>query len=168
MTALGLGPLGWGLIAVVFVTVLVVFRGALEGGFVYDDFPRIVEAEGRITSIWPPAWMSDGQRPVVRLSLALNHLAGGLDPVGYHAFNLVVHASAAVLVLLVVREGGRRLADRGIVADSSRRRLIVAAASRSSEIQVGIMFPMKKSSSPRRASGITESDFGVWRRETFA
>ena len=128
VTALGLGPLGWGLIAVVFVTVLVVFRGALDGGFVYDDFPRIVEAEGRITSIWPPAWMSDGQRPVVRLSLALNHLAGGLDPVGYHAFNLVLHASAAVLVLLVVREGGRRLADRGIVADSSRRRLIVAAA----------------------------------------
>ena len=124
----GSGVAGWWVSGLVFVMVLVVFRGALEGGFVYDDFPRIVEAEGRMTSIWPPIWMVDGQRPVVRLSLALNHLAGGLDPVGYHAFNLVLHASAAVLVLLVVREGGRRLAERGIGTNSARRRLVVAAA----------------------------------------
>ena len=74
MAAPGLGTLGWWLIALVFVTVLVVFRGAIDGGFVYDDFPRIVEAEGRIASIWPPSWLVDGQRPVVRLSLALNHM----------------------------------------------------------------------------------------------
>lgn len=122
----GLGPLGWWLMALVFVTVLAVFRGAIDGGFVYDDIPRIVEAEGRIASIWPPSWLFDGQRPVVRLSLVLNHVVGGMDPVGYHAFNLGLHAAGAVLVLLVVREGARRLVERGIVAGSSRSRLIIA------------------------------------------
>ncbi|MDG2134516.1 MAG: tetratricopeptide repeat protein [Phycisphaerales bacterium] len=126
--AVGFGAVGWALAGLLFVTVLVAFRGGLEGDFVYDDFPRIVDAESRITAIWPPAWIADGQRPVVRLSLVLNHLAGGLDPAGYHAFNLGLHAAAAVLVFLVVFEGGRRLADRGIATDPGRRRLIVAAA----------------------------------------
>ena len=122
------GPGGWWIAGLVCVIVLVVFHGALQGEFVYDDFPRIVEAESRLTTLWPPSWLSDGQRPVVRLSLALNHRAGGLDPFGYHVFNLSLHAAAAVLVCLVVFEGARRLAHRGIAAGSRRSRLLVAAA----------------------------------------
>ena len=124
----GIGTVEWGFAVLLVLTVLLAFRGALEAGFVYDDFPRIVDVEGRITSLWPPVWITDGQRPVVRLTLVINHLLGGLDPFGYHAFNLGLHAASAVLVFLVVFEGARRLAARGIAVGQRRRRLIAAAA----------------------------------------
>lgn len=42
-------------------------------------------------------------RPVVNVSLALNYALGGLDPFGYHAFNLGVHLIAALLLFGLVR-----------------------------------------------------------------
>ncbi len=42
-------------------------------------------------------------RPVVNLSLALNHAGGGLDPRGYHAVNLILHIVSALALFGVVR-----------------------------------------------------------------
>ncbi|HUR56101.1 MAG TPA: tetratricopeptide repeat protein, partial [Opitutaceae bacterium] len=42
-------------------------------------------------------------RPVLNLSLALNHATGGLTVRGYHVFNVVVHALAALTLYGVVR-----------------------------------------------------------------
>ena len=112
----------------VMLAVLAVFWSSLEAGFVYDDLPRIVQAEGRLGSIWPPDWLFDGQRPVVQLSLVLNHMAGGMDPRGYHLFNLLVHVASTGLVCLVMLQGGRRLAERGVIGLGDRGLLAVAAA----------------------------------------
>ncbi|MGA1223990.1 MAG: tetratricopeptide repeat protein [Phycisphaerales bacterium] len=83
--------------------VVVVWWGALDAAFVFDDVVRIVQREERFAA--RGAWYAvfDGsQRPLVDLTLAWNYAAGGLDPRGYHAFNIAVHAAAAgVLAMLV-------------------------------------------------------------------
>ena len=40
-------------------------------------------------------------RPLVVLSFAVNHLAGGLEPFGYHVVNILLHAGVSALVLLL-------------------------------------------------------------------
>ena len=71
---------------------------ALRAGFVLDDTPNILETPGvhwrtladvsirRLLTGTP-----NPRRLVANLTLALNHLAGGLDPRGYHLANLAVH-----------------------------------------------------------------------------
>ena len=111
---------------VVGVLVAVVFRTGLAAPFVFDDIPRIVESQATLSHLWPADWLEDGQRPVVRFSLVLNNLAGGLDPSGYHAVNIAVHAGSAVLAMLVVLVAGRRLRERGIVSSGDRRLLLLS------------------------------------------
>lgn len=123
---------GWLALAVIGVVavVLLVHRTALDAGFVFDDRARIVEMESSIDQLWPPsAWMQDTQRPVVRFTLALNYAIGGLEPRGYHAFNLGVHAVSAALVVLVIVAAGRRLREREAIGLGDRGVLAVAVAS---------------------------------------
>ena len=56
-----------------------------------------------------PSWGEPGQasynrqyRPLTTLSFALNHALGGLDPVGYHAVNVLLHAVVCVLLAVVL------------------------------------------------------------------
>ncbi|MBI5492369.1 MAG: tetratricopeptide repeat protein [Deltaproteobacteria bacterium] len=42
-------------------------------------------------------------RPVAAATYALNYYIGGLDPLGYHVFNLAIHLFNVVLVYLVIR-----------------------------------------------------------------
>jgi tetratricopeptide (TPR) repeat protein len=51
----------------------------------------------------PPPYSSTSGRPLVNLSLALNYHFGQLDPVGYHAFNVVVHVLSALVLWAIVR-----------------------------------------------------------------
>lgn len=46
---------------------------------------------------------NDPSRPLLFLSFALNYRFGGLDPTGYHAVNLLLHAANTVLVFLFLR-----------------------------------------------------------------
>ena len=76
-----------------------VFRDA----FVFDDIPHISE-NLHIRRLWPP-WdvLSHSSRPVVHLSLAVNYALGGINPWGYHLFNVVVHILVALTLYAVVR-----------------------------------------------------------------
>lgn len=115
--------------AVLAAAVLAVHRDALEADFVYDDLVHVVERERDIASPEASAaWLLGTQRPVVRLTLAANHAWGGIDPAGYHAFNLAVHACAAVALLFLVRGAGRALAARGAIAPDLPRIDMVAFA----------------------------------------
>jgi protein O-mannosyl-transferase len=91
-------------------------------GFTYDDVP-IVERNPRIRSltnfreIWLTDWwleqtedqpFPDPQRdrlyrPLTLYSFALNYALNGLNPAGYHAVNVALHALVCVLVWLFVR-----------------------------------------------------------------
>jgi tetratricopeptide (TPR) repeat protein len=92
-----------------FIVLGVILAGALtyhnsfSGAFVFDDIPHILE-NIRIRQLWPP-WnlVTHSSRPVVDLSLAVNYALGGLNPWGYHLFNLVIHVLAALTLYSVLR-----------------------------------------------------------------
>ncbi len=88
---------------------LVAYANSLSGPFIFDDLDAIV-GNPPIRRLWPPgalfaapaARSSVDGRPVLTLSLALNYAAGGLDPKGYHAVNLLIHLAAGLLLFGIV------------------------------------------------------------------
>ena len=86
-----------------------VYANGLAAPFLFDDHDAIVE-NPHIRSLWPlsyalsaPPQATVAGRPLVSLSLALNHAVGGLDPRGFRAFNIGIHAICALLLVGVVR-----------------------------------------------------------------
>ncbi len=79
--------------------------------FVFDDIPAIVEnptirrlsALGEVLAPQRVGGLTVAGRPVVNLSLALNHAIGGYGVAGYHIFNLAVHLAAALALFGLVR-----------------------------------------------------------------
>ena len=99
---------------------LAAYHASLPAPFTFDDRPAI-ERNDSLRGLWPlpgplsPPVTAAGAagRPLVNLSLALNHAAGGLDPYGYRLTNIVLHSFAAGLLLLLVRETLRHTRHRG-------------------------------------------------------
>jgi Flp pilus assembly protein TadD len=119
----------WSAAAIVVLLIAVVYRTSYRAGFVFDDQVRIVAAERSIEHLWPPdGWLTGSQRPVVGFTLAVNHAIGGLEPSGYHVLNVAIHVIAAILVLGVVVEAGRRLRARGVIELDERRLYCVGLA----------------------------------------
>jgi tetratricopeptide (TPR) repeat protein len=97
------------------------YANSLTTPFLFDDFFGI-HRNPSIRQLWPlsvplspPADGSsvDG-RPVVNLSFALNHAAGGLGVFGYHAVNLAIHVAAALALFGVVRRTLPRVGRAGM------------------------------------------------------
>ena len=86
------------------------YANSLQGGlFILDDEPSI-ESNFDIRQILPLWREADrtsnppvNNRPVVRLSLALNYAYGEFQVRGYRAVNLGVHLFCALLLFIVVR-----------------------------------------------------------------
>ena len=98
----------WWLVALGLAAVAV-FANSLSGHFVHDDDEAIL-GNPFIRALWPlssalssPPQSAVSGRPLVSLSLAVNHAFGGLDPTGYHAWNIAVHAGGALLLFGVIR-----------------------------------------------------------------
>jgi tetratricopeptide (TPR) repeat protein len=97
--------------AVIALATAVAYFSSLHGVFVFDDLPGIVENPtlrhpGEFARLlFPPAEQAGtvGGRPLLNLTLAFNYAMGGLQPGGYHAFNLVIHIAAALLLFGVIR-----------------------------------------------------------------
>ncbi|AOS45591.1 lipoprotein NlpI [Lacunisphaera limnophila] len=98
------------------------YHGSLDAPFVFDDLPAVVQNEtirdladlGQV--LRPPAnGAGTDSRPIVNLSLALNHAVGGLDPRGYRLTNIALHVLGALALLgllrrtLTLRRGPARL-----------------------------------------------------------
>ncbi|MFT3896967.1 MAG: hypothetical protein QM719_04630 [Thermomonas sp.] len=82
------------------------------GGFVFDDFPNIVDNAALHVASWDRhAWLaavfsSDsglGHRPLPMATFALNHVFTGLDPAPMKLANIAIHALNACLVLGLLR-----------------------------------------------------------------
>lgn len=94
----------------VVLATLLVYANSFRAPFIFDDVPAIVE-NASLRQLWPlrnvlapPAGAgSVAGRPLVNLSFALNYAAGGLDPRGYHAVNLLLHLLGALTLLGIVR-----------------------------------------------------------------
>lgn len=95
---------------------LVAYHNSLGGPFVFDDQPAILENPS-IRRLWPlgpvlapelDGGVTVSGRPLVNLSLAFNYAIGGEAVAGYHAFNLVVHCLAGLVLFGVVRRTFRQ------------------------------------------------------------
>ncbi|TWU07955.1 tetratricopeptide repeat protein [Stieleria varia] len=92
----------------------VVYVPSLRYEMIFDDLPGIVDNES-IHNLFP-LFGRDGQygplnpqpetpftaRPVVSLSLAINHHFGGVNPLGYRLTNLVMHVITGVILWGVI------------------------------------------------------------------
>ncbi len=105
-------PLGWWLLLAAFVLTLVVYWSGLSGGFLFDDYPNIVENRGvqptnaSFSSLAGAALSSPSsefKRPLASLSFAANYLATGLDPYWMKLTNLAIHLLNGLLVFLLAR-----------------------------------------------------------------
>lgn len=84
---------------IIVLAVLCVYANSFSGAFVFDDTKNIVEnhaIRSFRTSITNPS------RPLVQLTFFLNYRLDGLRPAGYHLFNTIVHALAAIVFFAVV------------------------------------------------------------------
>jgi tetratricopeptide (TPR) repeat protein len=88
-----------------------VYANTFAVPFLFDDLPTIVDNQD-IRRFWP-VWhlfVYSGEtdigvsgRPIANVSFALSYALGGLNVAGYHAFNLVVHVGAGLLLFGLVR-----------------------------------------------------------------
>jgi Flp pilus assembly protein TadD len=110
--------------ALIVIAGALVHVGSLEGVFLFDDQSGIVENEtirslsnpSRVLS--PPHDTTVAGRPLVNLTLALNHAAGGLSVRGYHIVNLAVHLLAACALFSVTRRTLLRISSLSSSATS--------------------------------------------------
>ena len=96
------------LAAVVLVAAIAAaYFNSLHGAFVWDDVPTIVNGKSfeKFATVFarPAAVNTTSGRPLVSLSLFLNYALDGRNPVGFHIFNVLVHAAAALALLGFVR-----------------------------------------------------------------
>jgi Flp pilus assembly protein TadD len=107
------------------------YSGSLDGAFVYDDRPSIVDNEA-IRDLAAYVAGGAGARPsryLGYLTFALNYHLGGLDVTGYHLVNLAIHLANALLVYALVRLTLRTPAlARSPLAGSAPAVAFVAAA----------------------------------------
>ncbi|WP_267222683.1 hypothetical protein [Dyella silvae] len=98
------------LLTLALVTTASIYWPGLYGGWLFDDYPNIVDnhgvqpASGDISSLIGAALSSpasDFKRPLASLSFAANFLASGLDPFWMKQTNLVIHLLNGVLAYLL-------------------------------------------------------------------
>ena len=95
-----------------------VYFNSLGNGFALDDIPLVrdnaqIRAPGELPAhfgqpYWPVEGIEHGlYRPVTIASFTLNRALTGAGPAGFHALNLLLHATVCALVWFLVRGLGR-------------------------------------------------------------
>lgn len=85
------------------------YCNSLTNSFIFDDYSSIVR-NPNIQQLLPlsksmnaPPGTGASGRPITALSLAVNYAISGLNPVGFHLFNIGAHACAALALYGLVR-----------------------------------------------------------------
>jgi tetratricopeptide (TPR) repeat protein len=85
------------------LAVLVAYENSWAGPFVLDDAPAVAAAISPVGERRVDAGETTSGRPLLRLTLALNHAVSGEEVWSYHAFNLLVHLLAGFVLCGIVR-----------------------------------------------------------------
>lgn len=102
----------WMWLLVAMVAIVAVYLPGARGGFLFDDFPNIVENAGVHLSSWSlPSLVSaalsspssEFKRPLASLTFAVNYLTTGLDPYGMKMTNIGIHLANGWLVFALTR-----------------------------------------------------------------
>ena len=108
-----------GVLLVIALVTLAVYVPGLGGGFVFDDYPNIVDnplvqpAHASAASLVAAALSSPSselKRPLSSLSFAANFLVSGLDPASMKLTNVVIHLLNGIVLFFLLR---RLLARNG-------------------------------------------------------
>jgi len=120
----------------VLVVAFVTFLPCLRAGFVYDDRENVVENHayrglGGAQLEWMFTTFHMGHyQPLSWISLGLDYLIWGLNPLGYHLTNVLLHAVNSVLVMLLaarlLRQNPASKVSRGVVAGATLAALVFA------------------------------------------
>ena len=99
--------LGTGATLIILLTV-VAYIPALRGGFIWDDDAyvtenRLLTAPDGLKRIWFSAHHESQYFPLVFTTLRFERMLWGLNPVGYHVVNVLLHGMNALLVWAVLR-----------------------------------------------------------------
>ena len=91
----------------IFASVFVVYLPALNGGMLWDDLSHITFPElrsvGGLWRIWTELGATQQYYPLLHTAFWLEHRLWGDSMLGYHLANAFLHATAAWLVVLVLR-----------------------------------------------------------------
>lgn len=101
---------GWQAVAgfAIVVITLAAYLPAMRGGFIWDDTDYVVNnqtlrsADG-LRRIWFELGATRQYYPLVFTTFWLEHRFWGLEPFGYHAVNISLHAFASILLWRVLR-----------------------------------------------------------------
>lgn len=94
------------------VVTMAVYAAGLSGGWLFDDYPNIVNNPGvqvdstSLADLSRAALSSPSsqfKRPLASLTFAFNYLASGLNPFWWKVTNLVIHLLNGLLVYLLAR-----------------------------------------------------------------
>jgi protein O-mannosyl-transferase len=92
------------------VIIWAIYDRGINSPFIFDDPASVLDNpsirailplvgdESHPGPLNPPRELPTAGRPLVNLSLAVNFRLGGLNPAGYHIFNIIVHWLSAVLL----------------------------------------------------------------------
>ena len=87
---------------------LLAYSNSMSGVFIFDDAIQI-ENNVYVRQLWPSVYFSHpGPRSLGMYTFAINYVLHGLDVWGYHAVNLAIHLTAALLLFGIVRRTLRR------------------------------------------------------------
>src|ERR1035437_150688 len=89
------------------------FGASLLSGFHFDDYAIFSNRVLTSSSGWTDVWALRQTRPLTYLTLWLNWMVGGQDPLGYHLLNLALHLGAVLLAYECFR---RLLPERAALA----------------------------------------------------
>ena len=92
---------------------LAAFGASELSGFHFDDYAIFSDRVLTSSSGWVAVWNLRQTRPLTFLTLWLNWMAGGQDPLGYHMLNLALHLGAVLLAYECFR---RLLGERAALA----------------------------------------------------
>ena len=95
---------------VILAAAFAAYHNSFHGPFVFDDASSIV-TNPTIRKLWPPGEVLSGPvtnvtaqgRPILNLSLAINHAIHGTTVEGYHVGNFLIHALAGLALFGLVR-----------------------------------------------------------------
>ncbi len=97
-------------IALIVLATAAAYHNTLSTPFVFDDQfaivdnPTIRDLSNLGDVLRPPPFAAGAAgRPLINLTLAINYALGGLQPWGYHALNVVLHALAALALFGLAR-----------------------------------------------------------------
>lgn len=96
------------------------YGNSLFNGFTMDDELYILRnpqvTEPSLKLLFAPNALSNVFRPVTFATLALNWMAAGYRPFGYHLINLLLHSGVVILLLLLLRNVLARLGDGELIS----------------------------------------------------